>query len=148
VDGLDAGPLVTGEKDRLGDYVVSGWEGRAAVRDERYAYSVDFEAESGEEHLFDVMGDPGENRNLVSERASICSEYRRRLERFLGQDLPALFPALPQDKVHRSEMPVRTWTRANPSAGGKLRGKQAPRRSDNLAKTTQSGQAPPCEEER
>jgi len=120
VDGLDAWPLVTGEKDRVRDYVVSGWEGRAAVRDERYAYSVDFGAEDGKEHLFDVINDPEESRNLVCERTSTCSEYRRRLERCLGQDLPVLLPALPQDEIHRSEMPVRTWARSNPSARRKL----------------------------
>jgi arylsulfatase A-like enzyme len=116
VDGIDLRPLITGEKERIRDVVISGWLHRAMVRSERFSYSVNFEADFGDEHLFDLAADPAEAHNAASQCPEACSELRSRLEDFLGERLPAA----PRDKIYVSDAPIQVWSARNEAAAEKL----------------------------
>ncbi len=101
-------PLVSGEKEGVRDFCITGWGGRASVRTHEYNYSADYESEEPNEHLFDVREDPGEMHNIAPEHPDVCAAYRAQLEAFLGQALPAKLA----DKIYHSEAPCRLWLKA------------------------------------
>ena len=110
VDGENIYPLVTGEKDSVRDLCITGWTQRASVRTSGYNYSVDFEAEQPDEHVFKLDDDPDEMSNVAAESGDVCAEYRGKLEDFLGQKLPAK----PMDKIFPTEAPIRVWLQKAP----------------------------------
>ena len=101
-------PLVSGEKEGVRDFCITGWGGRASVRTHEYNYSADYESDEPNEHLFDVREDPGEMHNIAPEHPDVCAEYRAQLEEFLGQALPAKL----SDTIYHSEAPCRLWLKA------------------------------------
>ena len=90
MDGQNLMPLVAGERDRLRDYIVTGWSNaqrstRAAVRTVEFAYSCDCDVDELDEHLFDLAADPGETRSVAAERPEVTQDLRERLRTYLGQ---------------------------------------------------------------
>jgi arylsulfatase A-like enzyme len=103
-------PLVMGGRDSVRDAVITGWGPRANVRTHEYSYSVDYESDQLDEHLFDVRNDPAETNNVAAEHADVCAEYRAMLEDHLGQTLPAT----PQDRLYVTEAPCIAWVQSAP----------------------------------
>jgi arylsulfatase A-like enzyme len=97
VDGEDAWTLVSGERDKLRDHIVSGWAsfvtgnagGRAAVRDDNWNYVTTIHEEDHEPELYDLHADPGEDHNVHDAHPEVVALQRRRLEAVIGQRLPA-----------------------------------------------------------
>ena len=100
VEGQDAWTLVTGERPALRDHIVTGWAsfvtgnagGRAAVRDDDWAYIVTVHEEDPAPELYDLHTDPGERHNVYDSHPEVVARHRARLEAVLGQPLPARFP--------------------------------------------------------
>jgi arylsulfatase A-like enzyme len=93
------------------DYAITGWGDWAAVRSKDWNYIVNFERPDENPRLFDLRADPAEQRNVISEHPQVAAEYRRRLERFLGQELPARLP----DRFEPSQAPCRVYYRSQAS---------------------------------
>ena len=90
MDGENLMPLIAGECASLRDHIVTGWANpgnstRAAVRTRDFAYSCDADAEDLDEFLFDVQADPGEMRNIATDRPEITAAHRARLRAYLGE---------------------------------------------------------------
>jgi len=111
LDGENIHPLITGERESVRDFCITGWGARASVRTREYNYSVDFESEEPNEHLFKLDDDPREMNNVAADHPDVCAEYRARLEELLGQKLPAK----PMDKIYHTEAPIRVWLEKAPS---------------------------------
>jgi len=110
VDGQSVHPLITGEKERVRDFCITGWGARASVRTHEYNYSVEFEATQPDEHLFALDADSSEMTNVAPDHPGICAEYRTQLEELLGQKLPAE----PRDRIYPTEAPIRVWIKRAP----------------------------------
>ena len=97
VDGEDAWSLVTCERERLRDHIVTGWAGftvgnaggRASVRDDTWNYVVTVHEEDPEPELYNVTLDPDERDNVHDAHPDVVALQRARLEAVLGQPLPA-----------------------------------------------------------
>jgi len=90
MDGENIMPPITGKQESLRDHIVTGWSKarastHAAVRTMEFAYSCDCDADELDEHLFDLKADPGETRNIATERPDITRELRERLRAYLGR---------------------------------------------------------------
>jgi len=96
-DGENVWGLVTGERDRIREYAITGWagwadgsaRGRASVRDDRWNYCVGTGYPDDEPELFDLEADPKEIRNVASENPEIVTCQRERLEALLGRPVSA-----------------------------------------------------------
>ena len=106
--GRDLMPLIAGEVEGVRDVCITGWGGRANVRTHELSYSVDFESDEPDEHLFNLRADPAEMRNVAVEQPETCAWLRSQLEDLLGQKLPAKL----SDRIYHSEAPCRLWPRA------------------------------------
>jgi len=101
VDGESVWPLVIGEKEKIRDYVITGWAdwrigpagGRASVRTDEWNYIVTIDKEDKGE-LYHLPSDPEEKNNVVDEYPDIAAQLKRKIEALLGQPLPATLPEL------------------------------------------------------
>lgn len=87
------------------EHAITGWGDYAAVRSRDWNYIVNFEQPDENLRLFDLRADPAEARNVLAEHAAVAAEYRRVLEHFLGQELPAQLP----DRFEPSQAPCRLY---------------------------------------
>ena len=103
--GKDLTPLIAGDVESVRPNCITGWGTRANVRTHDWSYSVDFEAEDPDEHLFDLQADPGEMTNVAAEHPDVCAAHKAQLEDLLGRLLPA--PRI--DRTYMTEAPCRAW---------------------------------------
>ncbi len=97
VDGQNAWPLVTGERQMLRDHIVSGWAsfvtgnagGRACVRDDAWSYMTTVHEEDPTPELYHLTEDPDEMNNVHDQYPTIVAQQRARVEAVVGQPLPA-----------------------------------------------------------
>jgi arylsulfatase A-like enzyme len=97
VDGQNAWPLVTGERQMLRDHIVSGWAsfvtgnagGRACVRDDEWSYMTMVHEEDPTPELYHLTEDPDELDNVHDQYPDIVARQRARVEAVVGQPLPA-----------------------------------------------------------
>jgi len=95
-DGLDFWPLVTGEAEAIRDHVVIAWadwaEGRArgavSVRDDRWNFQTKTGQEDDAPALYDLIGDPNEDTNVIAGHSDVAEMQRRRVEAVMRQPLP------------------------------------------------------------
>jgi arylsulfatase A-like enzyme len=132
LDGCNLWPLVSGQTDKVRDFIIAGWGQHALVRDKNFSYVVDFEqtprrTDSGgftvtqevsgrptTEELYDLTKDPLETTNVAAKEDAALRRMRSLLEGFLGQELPAYL----RDRVRPYEYPRLTHLRANPKVWG------------------------------
>ena len=76
------------------ELIVTGWWQYASVRTAQWNYIVNVEEPDEDSRLFDVVSDPGEDQDVAGNHPAVAGELRRRLETFLGQELPATFPSI------------------------------------------------------
>jgi arylsulfatase A-like enzyme len=100
--GLEAG-IQQAREGR--DYAITGWGDYAAVRSRDWNYIVNFERPDDNPCLFDLRTDPAEQRNVLAAHPDVVARYRRVLEHFLGQELPARLP----DRFAPSQAPCRVY---------------------------------------
>ena len=101
VDGENIWPLVTGEKEKIRDYIVIGWAGwrigpaggRASVRTKEWNYIVTID-KPDEGELYHLPEDPEEKNNVVKEYPEVAKKLREKVEALIGQKLPAVLPEL------------------------------------------------------
>jgi len=89
VDGENLSPLITGQTDSVRDTLVTGWSRNASVRTRQWSWSANWQDPEPDQFLFDQVNDPGEHKNVAADRPDVCADYRKTLEHFLGQSLPA-----------------------------------------------------------
>jgi len=98
-EGQSVWPLVTGQATSLRDHIVCGWAGftngpaggTATVRDGKWRYTVMANDPGKLEELYDLAGDPEEERNVVAEHPDVVALQRSRIETVIGGPLPAQF---------------------------------------------------------
>lgn len=105
VDGHDMWPAAQGDESVGYEYVITGWANHAAVRDERWNYTVNFEDPSRHEELFDSLADPHEDNDVSADHPDVVARQRARLEQLLDRPLPATL----EDKTYPSTAPCRMW---------------------------------------
>ena len=96
MDGRSVMPLVRGDASSVREVAVIGWAdfangnatGHASVRTERWNYVTPC-GDEGEEVLYDLVDDPGEDRNVVADNRAVARELRRHIEAVVAQPLPA-----------------------------------------------------------
>jgi arylsulfatase A-like enzyme len=94
-EGRSLFPLVTGERNDGGtDRVVSvegTWKAQWSLRTDRYKYILSREPAPGEpaDELYDLLADPGEERNITWENRSLAAEMREELEAWIQMRLKA-----------------------------------------------------------
>ena len=101
VDGENVWPLVTGEREKIRDYIVIGWAGwrigpaggRVSVRTREWNYVTTID-KLGEEELYYLPKDREEKNNIVKDYPEIARKLREKVEALLGQRLPATLPEL------------------------------------------------------
>jgi len=112
VDGQSAWPLVTGEKQKLRDYIITGWAdwrigpagGRASVRTNEWNYIVTIDQpDKGE--LYYIPTDPEEKHDVIDQYPEVAQALREKLEALLGQRIPATLPEL----CDRALSPISTY---------------------------------------
>jgi len=101
VDGFDVWQLVTGERESVRDFVITGWGRFASVRDGEWNYIVNFENPDEKTELYNHKTDPREMENVADQNPDVVRLQRERLEQLLGQRLPAKLP----DRVYPCEGP-------------------------------------------
>jgi len=97
VDGENVWPLVTGERERVRDHVVTGWAvfgsgnagARASVRDDEWNYITTVHEEDPQPELYHLPSDPEERINVHDQHPEIVAKQRARLEAVIGQPIPA-----------------------------------------------------------
>ncbi len=94
------------EQDR--PWIVSGWDNYASVRDKEWNYIVNFEDPEADERLYELISDPGEQRDVAAMHPETVRIMREHLEGFLGQKLPAWLP----DTVRPGIAPVSRYYQA------------------------------------
>ncbi len=90
--GIDAWPLVTGEREQIRDHVVSGWAGfnngpavgHASVRDREWNYIIAVGEHDPDPRLFHLAEDPEEKTNVVADYPEVVEKQRNRLQAVLG----------------------------------------------------------------
>lgn len=115
VDGNDAWTLTRGASGEIRDYVITGFQDFASVRDEEWNYLIDFAKEGAKPRLFNHIADPDETKNVANEHPEVVAKQQARLEALLGQPLPAQLP----DKVYETNGPYHEQY-ANHVAAGRL----------------------------
>ena len=76
------------------------------MRDHDYSYSCECFNPKMNEWLFDLKADPKESNNIAAAKPDVVAAYRRRLEEFLGESIPAP----PRYKtLSRTTPPCRIW---------------------------------------
>ena len=111
--GRSARSLIEGTATTSGrDYVITGWDAMASVRDRDWNYIVRFEAPEGTERLYDLRADPLEHHDVAAGNESVLSECRRRLEALLGQ---ALGTRLPDGPLGTTVAPCRAYYHSRPT---------------------------------
>ena len=76
------------------DFVVTGWNDYASVRDNDWNYVTNWIAENPQPELYDLRSDPEEANDVHDRHAEVAILFKRRLEEHLGGELPR-----PQDKL-------------------------------------------------
>jgi arylsulfatase A-like enzyme len=107
VEGKDAWPLVTEDKDKLRDHIVIGWAGWsisefggsgvgfASVRDDEWCYVVPVgDARERWEHLYHPPTDQEEVKDVSAENPEVVKLQRERVEAVMKQPLPGKFEEL------------------------------------------------------
>ena len=86
VEGADLSPLLRGRRPHPRRFVYGGYANWHYVRDKRWAYVA---ANSGaRRRLYDLRRDPGETRNVASERPEVLDELQQRVRDHAGGPLP------------------------------------------------------------
>ncbi len=101
VDGESVWPLITGEKEKLRDYIITGWAdwrigpagGRASVRTKEWNYIVTIDKDDKGE-LYYIPKDLEEKNNVIDEYLEIARALREKVEALIGQRLPATLSEL------------------------------------------------------
>ncbi|MFQ6074643.1 MAG: sulfatase [Candidatus Bathyarchaeia archaeon] len=81
VDGHDLWPLVTGQTEKIRDYVICAYDNYACVLDQRWHYICQPEGE--DQRLYELEQDPTSHQNIIEERPDKAKEMRGRLEALL-----------------------------------------------------------------
>ena len=90
LDGRDVWPWAK-EAAPARDHVITGWEGHASVRDERWNLLVNTLDASAARRLYDLAVDPREERDVAAEHPDVVTRQLSRLEALLGAPLPARY---------------------------------------------------------
>lgn len=85
------------------EWIIGGWGNYASLRSREWNYVVDFEDPSADERLYDLVEDPAEQVDRAGAEPGVLADCRKRLEAFLGTELPARLP----DRVRPSVAPIR-----------------------------------------
>ena len=116
LDGQNAWELVQGTRTSLRDHTVTGWGGRASVRDLAWNVCFDLGEPDGAPQAYDLARDPQEKRDVAAEAAEAVAQARARLEVVLGSGLPWVPP--PSDG-HPTVAPLRAWAQARYGPGSR-----------------------------
>lgn len=106
-DGKSAWPLVTGERNKIRDYIVCGWAnwsiseyggsavGFASVRDDEWCYVAPVgDPRERWERLYHLPTDPDEVEDVAAQQPEIVKRQRERVEAVMKQQLPGKFEEL------------------------------------------------------
>jgi len=83
MEGVDVMPLVTGEKEKLRDYVITGYNNFVSVRDEKWHYitadrrRIKYGPE--QDRLYDVPKDTEMETNVIKKNAPVVKEMNSRI---------------------------------------------------------------------
>ena len=94
MDGQSLMGLITDREVEQRDFVITGWNAYASIRDDRWNYVTNWIAESPQPELYDLESDPEEAHNVHDLHPEIAGLFKRRLEEHLGGELPR-----PQDQI-------------------------------------------------
>lgn len=95
MDGQSLMGMLSGDEIELHDFVITGWNDYASVRDNNWNYVINYMAEIPQPELYDLRSDPEEARNVHDDHPEVSASMKRRLEEHLGGELPR-----PQDQLH------------------------------------------------
>ena len=82
MDGKNMWDLVTGNKQKLRDYALTGYGNFAAVHDDKWHYFQNFKGNNAGfgPALFDLSNDRFEEKNVIASHPDVVSEMKKRIE--------------------------------------------------------------------
>ncbi len=86
--------IVNGDDCDQREFVITGWNDYASVRDYNWNYVTNWIAVDPRPELYDFSSDQDEAHNVVDLNPDVASKFKRRLENNLGGQLPR-----PQDQI-------------------------------------------------
>ena len=94
MDGQSLMGLITDRETVQRDFVITGWNDYASVRDDEWNYVTNWIAERPQPELYHLRSDPEEADNVHEQHREVATLFKGRLEEHLGGELPR-----PQDQI-------------------------------------------------
>ena len=91
LDGHSLWQLVNNPEMHVRDYVITGWNEYACVRDNEWALSMNTVRPDNDLRLYSLRDDPEESKNVADRYPDVVATFRTRLEALVGGPMPVQY---------------------------------------------------------